>query len=59
MKPFMEELALCLSCNLNTYKNKTVEVLSLSVSALDNIKIIMNYFDKYPLIGDKLNDYDK
>jgi hypothetical protein len=64
MKPFMEELASSLSCNLNTYKNKTVapeghEVLSLYVSAIDNIKIIINYFDKYPLIGYKLNDYNK
>lgn len=62
MKPFMEELAFFLNCNLTTYENKTVacaEVLSLYVSSIDNIKIIINYFDKYPLIGDKLNDYNK
>lgn len=55
----MQELASFLSCNLITYKNKTGEVLSLCVSSIDNIKIIINYFDKYPLIGDKLNDYNK
>lgn len=59
MKPFMEKLALVLSCNLITYKNKTGEVLSIYVSSIDNIKIIINYFEKYPLIGDKLNDYRK
>jgi len=59
MKPFMEELAFFLNCNLTTYENKTGEVLSLYVSSIDNIKIIINYFDKYPLIGDKLNDYNK
>uniref|UniRef100_UPI0023D86A59 LAGLI-DADG endonuclease n=1 Tax=Metarhizium pingshaense TaxID=1278899 RepID=UPI0023D86A59 len=59
MKPFMEKLALTLSCNLTTYKNKTGEVLSLYVSSVNNIKTIINYFDKYPLIGDKLNDYRK
>lgn len=59
MKPFMEELALSLSCNLTTYKSKTGEMLSLYVSSIDNINIVINYFDKYPLIGDKLNDYNK
>ena len=59
MKPIMEELASTLSCNLITYKNKTGEVLSIYVSSFDNIKTIINYFDKYTLIGDKLNDYYK
>lgn len=59
MKPFMEELASALSCNLITYKNKTGEVLSIYVSSIENIQTIINYFDNYPLIGDKLNDYQK
>jgi hypothetical protein len=59
MKPFMVELASFLNCNLTTYENKTGKVLSLYVSSIDNIKIIINYFDKYPLIGNKLNDYNK
>lgn len=59
MKPFMESLASALSCNLLTYNIKTGEILSLYVSSIKNIKVIIDYFDKYPLIGDKLNDYNK
>lgn len=59
MKPFMETLASTLSCNLLTYKTKTGEVLSLYVSSIKNIKVIIDYFDRYPLIGDKLNDYNR
>jgi hypothetical protein len=29
------------------------------VSAIGKLEPIVNYFDKYPLIGDKLNDYKK
>jgi hypothetical protein len=60
MKPFMESLALFLSCNLTSYINNTnSEVLSVNVSSLDSIKFLVNYFNKYPLIGDKLNDFKK
>lgn len=59
MKPFMEELASALTCNLTNYKSKTGEILSIYVSSIDSIKVIINYFDKYPLLGDKLNDYNK
>lgn len=55
----MEELALSLSCNLTTYKSKTGEMFFLYVSSIDNINIVINYFDKYLLIGDKLNDFNK
>lgn len=55
----MEELASALTCNLTNYKSKTGEILSIYVSSIDSIKVIINYFDKYPLLGDKLNDYNK
>ncbi len=61
MLPFMEKLALFLDCPVKTYSsNKThTEVLSLTVSAIGKLESLVNYFDKYPLIGDKLNDYKK
>ena len=60
MKPFMENLALFLSCNLKSYTNNTgSEVLSLSISSIDNVKFIINYFNKYPLLGNKINDFKK
>lgn len=60
MKPFMESLALFLSCNLTSYINNTnSEILSVSVSSLDSVKLLVNYFNKYPLIGDNLNDFKK
>lgn len=60
MKPFMESLALFLSCNLKSYINNTnSEILCVSVSSLDSVKFLVNYFNKYSLIGDKLNDFKK
>ncbi len=61
MLPIMEELALFLDCPVKTYSsNKTqTEVLSLTVSAIGKLEPLVNYFVKYPLIGDKLNDYKK
>lgn len=60
MKPFMEDLALFLSCNLKSYTNNTnSEILTVSVSSLESVKFLVNYFNKYPLIGDKLNDFKK
>jgi hypothetical protein len=60
MESFMNELASFLSCNLNSYKTaKDTEVLSLYVSSVNNIKFIVDYFNKYPLIGNKLNDFKK
>ena len=58
MKPFMESLALFLSCNLTSYTdNRNSEILCVSVSSLDSVKFLLNYFNQYPLIGDKLNDF--
>lgn len=61
MLPFMEKLAIFLDCPIKTYSsNKTnTEVLSLTVSAIGKLDLLVNYFDKYPLIGDKYNDYIK
>uniref|UniRef100_UPI00240EF694 hypothetical protein n=1 Tax=Diaporthe sojae TaxID=165439 RepID=UPI00240EF694 len=61
MLPFMEKLAIFLNCPVKMYcSNKTkTEVLSLTVSAIGKLEPLVNYFDKYPLIGDKLNDYKK
>ena len=60
MKPFMEDLALFLSCSLKSYtSNKNTEVLSLSVSSIKGISFLINYFNKYPLLGNKINDYNK
>ena len=60
MKPFMESLALFLSCNLKNYTNNTgSKVLSLSVSSINSVKFLIDYFNKYPLLGNKINDFNK
>lgn len=60
MRPFMENLASFLSCNLKSYINNTnSEVLSLTVSAISDLKLIIDYFNRYPLIGDKLSDFKR
>lgn len=60
MKHFMESLALFLSCNLTSYTdNRNSEILCVSVSSLDSVKFLLNYFNEYPLIGDKLYDFKK
>lgn len=60
MKPFMESLALFLSCNLKSYTdNKGSEILSIGVSSINSVKFLMDYFNKYPLLGNKFNDFKK
>lgn len=60
MEPIMSELASFLSCNLKSYTTAKNSVgLSLSVSSVNNIKSLVDYFNKYPLIGNKLNDFKK
>ena len=61
MLPFMENLALFLRCTVKSYNsNKShSEVLSLSVSSIDNIKLLIDYFSKYPLLGEKWDNYNK
>jgi hypothetical protein len=56
----MDDLASFLSCNVNCYATpQNKEVLSLYVTAINNIKLIVDYFNKYPLIGNKLNDFKR
>ena len=61
MYPIMESLASYLSCKLNTYsinpKSNPKEILSLSVTAINNLELIVNYFNKYPLLGVKGKDF--
>ena len=59
MEPFMQSLALFLNVNLKSYVIKNSKVLSLSVESLKNQSNIIDYFNKYSLIGDKLNDFKK
>lgn len=60
MKPFMESLALFLSCNLKSYtNNRGSEALSLSVLSIEGVRFLIDYFNKYPLLGDKSNDFNK
>lgn len=61
MLPFMESLALFLRCTVKSYNsNKShSEVLSLSVASIDNIGLLINYFEKYPLLGEKWDNYNK
>ena len=60
MKPFMENLALFLSCNLKNYTNNTnSEILSLSISSINSVKFLINYFNSYPLLGDKIKVFNK
>lgn len=54
MLPFMERLAIFLDCPVKTYINNTQsEILSLTVSAIGKLEPLVNYFDKYPVIGEK------
>ena len=61
MLPLMEKLASFLSCNLNTYKIKTgsteSEVLSLGISSIIKLEFIIDYFNRYPLLGVKGKDF--
>ena len=58
MLPIMEDISKVLSCNLLTYVNKhNTKVLSLSVTSLDQAKVVINYFNIYPLLGTKKTDY--
>lgn len=65
MLSIMEEIANCLSCDVKTYnilKNDRTTMLSLTVTAIDKLKVVINYFNKYPLLGIKginFNDFFK
>lgn len=53
----MEELAKFLDCKLSIYNNKTGKVLSLNVTSLEKIGFVVNYFNRYPLLGTKYKDF--
>jgi hypothetical protein len=61
MLPFMEKLGFFLNCNVKMYNsNKTCsETLSLSVSSINNLKFLIEYFEIHPLIGEKYDKYSK
>lgn len=60
MLPFMEKLAIFLDCPVKLYVKKgESEILSLTVSAIGKLEPLVNYFDKYPVIGEKFNNYMK
>jgi len=53
----MEKISQILLCNLTTYKSKNNEILSIKVVAMDKIKSLINYFNRYPLLGIKSKDF--
>lgn len=58
MLSIMEEIAKSLSSNLNIYKtNKGDETLSITVTSIDKLKTVIDYFYKYPLLGTKYLDF--
>jgi LAGLIDADG endonuclease len=61
MYPIMESLASFYSRKLNIYTidphSNPREVLSLSVTGIKNLEFIVNYFNKYPLLGKKGKDF--
>lgn len=61
MYPIMVSIASFLSRKLNIYTidphSNPREILSLSVTGINNLEFIVNYFNKYPLIGEKGKDF--
>lgn len=60
MSPIMKNIAIFLSCVLKTYllKPSLSEVLSLSVQSIEKIGFLIDYFNKYPLIGVKAKNFN-
>jgi len=58
MLPIMEEIAKCFQCNLLEYKTlKSGQVLSISITSINKLKVLIEYFNIYSLLGIKYNDY--
>jgi hypothetical protein len=57
MLEIMEILSIFLNCKLTTYETKTGKFLSLSVSAIEKIGFIIDYFNRYSLQGTKKLDF--
>ena len=53
----MEKLANFLDCKLSIYNNKTGKVLSLNVTSIEKIGFVINYFNRYSLLGIKYKDF--
>lgn len=60
MSPIMQRIASFLSCVVKPYlvKPSLSEVLSLSVQSIEKIGFLIDYFNKYPLIGVKAKDFN-
>lgn len=62
MLPIMEKISQFLMCNLKTYKIKNSEqilsdVLSVNVTGINKLSLLIDYFNKYPLLGVKNKDF--
>jgi hypothetical protein len=57
MLEIMEILSKFLNCKLKTYEIKTGKILSLSLSAIEKIGYLINYFNKYSLKSTKNLDF--
>jgi LAGLIDADG endonuclease/Cytochrome c oxidase subunit III len=57
MLNIMEKISQTLLCNLTVYESKNNKILSIKVVAIDKIKLIISYFNKYPLLGIKSEDF--
>ena len=58
MLPIMEEISKCFLCNLSEYNTlKSGQVLSISITSINKLKVIIGYFNVYSLLGIKYNDF--
>lgn len=57
MLPIMEKIAKCFLCNLSKYNTKSGEILSISITSINKLNVIIEYFDIHNLLGIKYNDY--
>ena len=54
----MEEISKCFLCNLSEYNTlKSGQVLSISITSINKLKVIIGYFNVYSLLGIKYNDF--
>jgi len=66
MSPIMEKLAKYLACNLQTHKKnlnlnlklEPIDSLVIEIGALEKIEVLINYINKFPLIGIKGLDFN-
>ena len=62
MLPIMETIAQFLMCNILTYKKSNLkqelrDLYSVSVTRIDKLIPIIEYFNKFPLLGIKGKDF--